>query len=99
MNDHTPGATLSNRLGDLQRNDFDPGHILATPMNDSMTPEQLTGKHARLRQELAEAYSAPAWRVGRIDRIAEELAETERAMASGQPLDEQTDSPLFGFGI
>ena len=52
-------------------------------MNDPMTPEQLTGKHARLRQELAEAFSAPAWRVGRIDRIVEELAETERLMASG----------------
>lgn len=68
-------------------------------MNDPMTPEQLTGKHARLRQELAEAFSAPAWRVGRIDRIVEELAETERLMASGQALDEQTDNSLFGFGI
>lgn len=68
-------------------------------MNDAMTLEQLTGKHARLRLELAEANSAPAWRVGRIDRIAEELAETERAMASSQPLDEQTDGPLFGSGI
>ncbi|MBC7484190.1 MAG: hypothetical protein H7337_20330 [Rhizobacter sp.] len=56
-----------------------------------MTPEQLTGKHARLRQELAEAFSATAWRVGRIDRIVEELAETERVMASGQAQDEQTD--------
>jgi len=60
-------------------------------MNDPMTPEQLTGKHARLRQELAEAFSATAWRVGRIDRIVEELAETERVMASGQAQDEQTD--------
>ena len=68
-------------------------------MTDSMTPEQLTGKHARLRQELAQACSAPAWRAGRIDRIAEELAETERAMASAQPLDEQTDNALFGFGL
>jgi hypothetical protein len=68
-------------------------------MNDPMTPEQLTGKHARLRQELAEAYSAPAWRVGRIDRIAEELAETERAMTSAHPTDEQTDNSLFGFGL
>lgn len=68
-------------------------------MNDAMTPEQLTGKHARLRLELAEAYLAPAWRLGRIDRIAEELAETERAMVSSQPLHEQTDGPLFGSGI
>lgn len=68
-------------------------------MNDAMTPEQLTGKHARLRLELAEAYLAPAWRLGRIDRIAEELAETERAMASSQPLHAQTDGLLFGSGI
>jgi hypothetical protein len=68
-------------------------------MNDPMTPEQLTGKHARLRQELAEAYLAPAWRAGRIDRIAEELVETERAMAVNQAPDEQTDNSLFGFGV
>jgi len=63
-----------------------------------MTPEQLTGKHARLRLELAEAHSAPAWRAGRIDRIADELAETERALARSQPADEQTEDSLFGFG-
>ena len=68
-------------------------------MSTSMTPEQLTGKHARLRQELAEAHSEPAWRAGRIDRIADELAETERALATQQPSDEQTEDPLFGFGI
>jgi len=68
-------------------------------MNEPMTPEQLSGKHARLRQELAEAYSASMWRAGRIDRIAEELVETERAMASSQPPDEQTDDPLFGLNV
>lgn len=68
-------------------------------MSTHMTPEQLTGKHARLRQELADAYSASAWRAGRIDRIADELAETERALATGQPCDEQTEDPLFGFGV
>ena len=68
-------------------------------MNDPMTREQLTGKHARLRQELAEAYSAAAWRVGRIDRIAEELAETERAIMAMQPQDEPTDNAPFNFGV
>lgn len=61
-----------------------------------MTLEQLTGKHERLRQELADAYSAPSWRVGRIDRIAEELAATERALASHRSRDEPTDDPLLG---
>jgi hypothetical protein len=68
-------------------------------MNEPITPEQLTGKHARLRQELAEACLAPASRAGRIDRIAEELAQTERAMANTQPVDEQTDNPMFGYTV
>ena len=68
-------------------------------MSTFMTPEQLTGKHARLRQELADAYSESAWRAGRIDRIADELAQTERALAGHQPSDEQTQDPLFGFGV
>lgn len=49
-----------------------------------MTNNQLTGKYARLRNELEAAYSEPAWslgRTGRIDRIAAELIETERALA------------------
>ena len=65
-------------------------------MNSPMTLEQLTGKYARLRQELADAYSASAWRAGRIDRIAEELADTERALACYQPVDEQTGAAQFG---
>ena len=51
-----------------------------------MTLDQLTGKYARLRAELAEAYAEPEWsacRSGHIDRIAGELIETERALASG----------------
>ena len=52
-----------------------------------MTHDQLTGKYARLQTELAEAYSAPEWsacRGGHIDRIASELIETERRLASGR---------------
>ncbi len=51
-----------------------------------MTNDQLSGKYARLRTELAEAYAEPEWsacRTGHIDRIANELLETERALASG----------------
>ena len=68
-------------------------------MNKPMTLEQLTGKHARLRHELALAYAAPDWGTGRIDRLAEELADTERALANNQPPDEQTEDPMFGFGV
>ncbi len=52
-----------------------------------MTHDQLTGKYARLRHELAEAYAEPDWsacRSGHIDRIAKELVETERALASSR---------------
>lgn len=68
-------------------------------MSTPMTPEQLSGKHARLRQELAQAYSESAWRAGRIDRIADELVQTEKALATNQPSDEQTEDLLFGFGV
>lgn len=49
-----------------------------------MTNNQLTGKYARLRNELAAAYAESTWSVGRsgrIDRIAGELAEIERTLA------------------
>lgn len=52
-----------------------------------MTHDQLAGKYARLRAELAQAYAEPEWstcRSGHIDRIAGELVETERALASGR---------------
>ena len=48
-----------------------------------MTNEQLIGKYGRLRNELAAAYAEPAWhlgRTGRIDRIANDLAEIERSL-------------------
>jgi hypothetical protein len=49
-----------------------------------MTPDQLAGKYARLRHELAQAYSEPISshsRSGLIDRIAAELIELERRLA------------------
>ena len=50
----------------------------------TMTNEQLMGKYLRLRSELDAAYAQPQWaegKTGRIDRIAEELAELEQALA------------------
>ena len=49
-----------------------------------MTSDQLTGKYARLRRELAAAHAEPATsagRSGRIDRIASELAVLEHSLA------------------
>jgi len=45
---------------------------------------QLTGKYTRLREELANAYTAPVWQSGMIDRLTEEILETERALATYQ---------------
>jgi hypothetical protein len=47
-----------------------------------MDLEQLTGRYFRLQQELASAYSAIPWNHGRIDRLARDLASTEREIAA-----------------
>ena len=47
-----------------------------------MNIEQLTGRYFRLRQELADAYASVPWNTGHIDRLANELAATEREMAA-----------------
>ena len=62
-----------------------------------MSIEELLGKYMRLRQELAEAYSATRWRARYIERLAEDIAEAGRAVRRSQPLDEQTDEVLPGI--
>jgi len=47
-----------------------------------MNIEQLTGRYFRLRNELAAAYGLVPWNTGHIDRLTDELAETERQMAA-----------------
>lgn len=47
-----------------------------------MNLEQLTGHHARLQQDLATAYDAVPWNAGEIDRLADDLASTEREIAA-----------------
>ena len=44
---------------------------------------ELTGTYRRLRNELEEAYAAPAWNRPKIDRIADEIVAVERALALG----------------
>ncbi len=70
--------------------------ILHCNMNPHLTFEQLAGRHARLRLELAQAAATPHWRAGRIDRLVDELAETEREMTALGPLDEQTEDAFPG---
>ncbi|HWH81552.1 MAG TPA: hypothetical protein VNU71_04880 [Burkholderiaceae bacterium] len=52
-----------------------------------MSIEQLMGRYFRLQQELSIAYNARPWHSTRIDRLAGELAATEREIASQWPDD------------
>ena len=54
-----------------------------------MELEQLMGRYFRLKQELSLAYKAQPWHSARIDRLADDLAATEREIAAQQPVDEQ----------
>ena len=47
-----------------------------------MRLENLMGRYFRLQQELAIAYKQQPWQAGRIDRVADDLAATEREIAS-----------------
>ena len=47
-----------------------------------MELEELSGKYAHLRSELDAAYAAPVWDSNRINRITEEMAPVELALAS-----------------
>lgn len=62
-----------------------------------MELEQLMGRYFRLRQELSIAYRSQPWHGARIDRLADELAATEREIAARQPADEQTLEPMLAF--
>ena len=58
-----------------------------------MNQEQLMGRYFRLQQELSIAYSAQPWNSRRIDRLANELAGTEREItAAGLIYERQSES-------
>lgn len=50
-----------------------------------MNTAALQQEYARLRAQLAEAYDAPVWQTGRIDRLANALAAVERQLAAQAP--------------
>jgi hypothetical protein len=62
-----------------------------------MDLEQLMGRYFRLKQELSIAYRAQPWHSGKIDRLADDLAATEREIAALQPIDEQCNESLLSF--
>ncbi len=47
-----------------------------------MDIQQLTGRHLRLRRELAAAYASVPWNTGLVARLVKELAANEREMAT-----------------
>ena len=49
-----------------------------------MQLEPLMGRYFRLKQELAIAYRTRPWHSGTIDRLANDLAATERAIGALQ---------------
>ena len=60
-----------------------------------MGQQELNGEYRRLRSELDAAYSGPVWNSDRIDRIAEQIAHVEHALASAGAgyIDSSTETP------
>jgi hypothetical protein len=50
-----------------------------------MDLERLMSRYFRLRQELSIAYRAQPWNSARIDRLADDIADVERHIATLQP--------------
>ena len=62
-----------------------------------MDLEQLMGRYFRLRQELSLAYRTQPWHSGHLDRLADELAATERAITSLRLEDAQRGEPMLNL--
>jgi len=62
-----------------------------------MNLDQLMGRYFRLMQELSSAYRAQPWHSARIDRLADDLAATEREIVAVRAADEQCGDPTFNF--
>jgi hypothetical protein len=61
-----------------------PLRIVASKESTTMTLDQLMGRYFRLKQELEIAYAEKLWHSQRIDRLANDLAITEREIALRQ---------------
>jgi hypothetical protein len=64
-----------------------------------MKLEELMGKYMRLRAELAAAYEAGSRNTDHLNRLGDEIASTERALARAQPRDERTSDLLPGLHL
>ncbi len=61
-----------------------------------MKLEELLGKYMRLRAELARTYEAGGSNTNHLNRLGDEIASTERALARAQPRGEQTGDLMSG---
>lgn len=59
-----------------------------------MELEPLMGRYFRLKQELSLAYRARPWLGGRIDRLASELAATEREIGARTAASPSGETPM-----
>lgn len=64
-----------------------------------MDQVQLMGRFIRLKRELAVAYQAQPWQSARVDRLADDLASTERQLVALGPVDEQCGESMLPFAI
>jgi len=58
-----------------------------------MSPQELQRRHRQLRQALEQAYAQTPWNSRQIDRIADELTETARALARLEMLSARLSPP------
>lgn len=69
-------------------------HTALQHWRSTMGSDQLIGRYSRLRPELLDAYAQQYWHGDHIDRLANELAQTERDIAAPAPRDEQCSDAL-----
>ena len=63
--------------------------------SDCVGPKQLMGRYRRLQKELSVAYSMVPWQMGWINRLANDLAMTEREIAALETIDEQQSETVL----
>ena len=51
-----------------------------------MPVNQLVGKYRRLKRDLSAAYSQPEWNAALVDRLVDEIAAVEKALAVHAPI-------------
>ena len=64
-----------------------------------MDLELLTKRYLQLAQELAIEYRARPWVSSRIDRIANDIADTERAIAALDSASDRSEPLRFGGAL